>query len=88
MKKQETLQALCELTAKVADHLGNHICHSDCFCGESPFRSVCPETHSAVIKFIRNAVEEKIREEHLAEVIYRDAHESLVKAGHEMLYDE
>ncbi len=63
MTKKEFIKRLCALVSNVnSNHFHNGFA-SDCFCGESPLSEDNPIVSELVIKFIEDAVKEKIEQD-------------------------
>ena len=79
LQKDEVLKRLCKLCSKVRDNLSvKNSVASDCFCGQSapdPLRNVLKPSRfqfdSKTLKFIEDAVAERITLDGIAERYYR-----------------
>jgi len=58
--KQEVIERLCDLATNVGEIQFKFSEHHDCFCGMNPLGSVDYRMGEAVIKFIEDAVYEKL----------------------------
>jgi len=61
MNKEDTINTLCQLLTFVKDNVFNNQVPADCFCNECSFNDSCFCMHPDIIKFVQDAVAEKIK---------------------------
>lgn len=80
MKKQQVLEALCELSAKVMDKEFNFQVPADCFCGKNQHQDdITFAFDSEIIDFITDAVNEKLKRDVDIDEIYNNLAGNLLK---------
>lgn len=69
MNKEDTINTLCQLLTSVKDNVFNNQVPADCFCNECSFDDSFFCMHPDIIKFVQDAVAEKIKRNQAISVI-------------------